>query len=313
MRTLFFMMALVACGGKPAPRDPTPRLPRGTQRIAVDGGEIAIDVRGTGPVCIAHPGGPGVDSTYLHDIPALEQRFTVVYIDPLGTGGSSKLPAGQDYSIARDAAAVEAVRAKLGLEHVCLIGHSYGGFVAQMYAIEHPEHVRGLLLYSTSPTMALDWQKDLEANLQRFKDQPWFADAVKSFGEIDSATTEVAMRSALDKAFPLYFADWTGRHAEYESALVSMKVVFDVHQHRAEADAQYDVRGKFGGLRTPTVIIAGEADFIGGPKPSRWIADSIAGSKLIVIEHAGHLSHLEQPVAFQAALDTFAGMLRSDD
>ncbi|MEO8551800.1 MAG: alpha/beta fold hydrolase, partial [Kofleriaceae bacterium] len=179
MRCLVPLMVVLACGGKPAPRDPTPRLARGTQRIAVDGGEVVIDVRGAGPVCIAHPGGPGVDSTYLH-IPALEQRFTVVYIDPLGTGGSSKLPAGQAYSVVRDAAAVEAVRAKLGLERVCLIGHSYGGFVVQTYAIQHPDRVRGLLLYSTSPTLASDWQQDVEANLQRFKDQPWFADAIKS-------------------------------------------------------------------------------------------------------------------------------------
>ena len=304
MRSVLVVMVVFACGGKSAPQ-----LERGARRIAVDGGEVAIDVRGSGPVCIAHPGGPGSDATYLH-IPAFEQRFTMVYIDPLGSGASSKLPAGQQYSIARDAAVVEAVRAKLGLEHVCLIGHSYGGFVMQAYAIAHPERVRGLLLYSTSPTMGEDWQKDVETNLQRFKDQPWFADAVESFGEIDATTTQEAMTGAVDKALPLYFADWTGRHAQFESEMAKIKLAFDAHQHRADADASYDVRGKFGGVRTPTVIIAGDADFMCGPKPSRWIADSIAGSKLIVIEHAAHFSHLEQPAAFQAALDTFAGMLR---
>jgi proline iminopeptidase len=306
---LLAAMVVFACGSRQALREPTPRLAHGTQRVAVNGGEISIDVRGEGPVCLAHPGGPGVDSTYLH-IPALEQRFTVVYIDPLGTGSSSQLPAGQAYSVERDAEVVETVRAKLDLDHVCLIGHSYGGFVVLKYAVEHPDRVRGLLLYSTSPTMAQDWQDDVATNMQRFKDQPWFSDAIGSFGEIDAAQTEDAMRNALAKSLPLYFADWTGRHTEYESELAKMKLAFAAHQRRSDSDARYDVRGKLGQVRAPAVVIAGDADFICGVKPSQWIADSIAGSKLIVIEHAGHFAHLEQPAAFQAALDTFAEMLR---
>jgi pimeloyl-ACP methyl ester carboxylesterase len=69
-----------------------PKLEQGTQRVALaSGGHVVIDVRGQGPLCLAHPGGPGLDSSYLHGA-ALEKHFTVVYIDPLGTGSSSKVP-----------------------------------------------------------------------------------------------------------------------------------------------------------------------------------------------------------------------------
>src|SRR5688572_6361076 len=151
-----WLLILAACGGGGA-RVNAPKLAQGTQRIALDGHEVVVDIRGSGPVCIAHPGGPGMDSGYMHSA-ALETRFTMVYIDPLGTGASSKLPEGELYSLQRDAKVIEGVRAKLALDKVCLVGHSYGGFVAQTYAIEHPQHVRGLFLYSTTPTTEPDWE-----------------------------------------------------------------------------------------------------------------------------------------------------------
>jgi proline iminopeptidase len=92
-----------------------------------------------------------------------------------------------------------------------------------------------------------------------------------------------------------------------------VRIVFDVYRRRpvgTKANA-YDVRGKLGRLHTtPTVIVTGEHDFICGPKPSGWIASAIADSKLIVIPQAGHFAHVEQPGAFDDAVEKFAELLR---
>lgn len=309
MRQLAAVIVLVACGGAPAM--PTgPKLEQGTQRVAVQGGEVVIDVRGKGPPCFAHPGGPGLDSGYLHGS-ALEQHFTVIYVDPLGTGSSTKLAEPELYSIDRDVGVLESLRTRLGFDKLCLIGHSYGGFVVQSYAVAHPERVRGLFLYSTTPTTEPEWLADTLANLAWFEGKAWFADASKAVEEEDQAADEAALNALLVRELKLFFADYDGRRADYDDIIRKLRVSFPVARRRPLGkQGRYDVRGKLGRLHTtPTWIVTGDKDFSGGPVPSRWIQQSIADSKLIVIPNAGHFAHVEQPAAFGAAVEQFAAAL----
>ncbi len=287
-----------------------PKLEQGTQRVAVPGGEVVIDVRGKGPLCFAHPGGPGLDSEYLHGA-AFENHFTVIYIDPIGTGSSTKLPEPALYSIGRDVDVIEAVRTKLGIDKVCLIGHSYGGFVVMSYAVAHPDKVRGMLLYSTTPTTEPEWLEQAMANTAWFKDRPWFADAMKAFDDEDKATDEAALNAVLQRELKMFFADYDGRRVDFDHIMRKMRISYEVARRRPQGkQAAYDVRGKFGRLHTtPTVIVTGEKDFSGGPEPSHWIQQSIAGSRLVVIPHAGHNAHVEQPAAFDAVVGQFAELL----
>lgn len=306
------VMAMVGCGGgAPAAHLPAVQLEAGAQRIPVEGTEVAYEVRGSGPVCIAHPGGPGLDAAYIR-IRALEERFTMVYIDPLGTGASGKLPAGEQYSIPRDVRVIEAVRVKLGLDRVCLVGHSYGGFVVQQYAVDHPAQVAGLFLYSTSPATGPDFEKQIGEHVAWFKDQPFFADAMKGFAEEPTAKTQAEIDSIGARIWPMYFADYSGHAAEYKSVIALLKIDADVYKRRPEGkNNRFDVRARLAIVHTtPTVIVAGDKDFICGVTTSTWIAQRIGGSKLIVIPHAGHFAHVEQPAAFGDAVETFATLLR---
>jgi len=288
-----------------------PKLEQGTQRVAVQGGEVVIDVRGKGPTCFAHPGGPGLDSSYLQNA-AFEKHFTVVYIDPIGTGNSTKVPAPDLYSIGRDVEVIEAIRAKLGFKKLCLIGHSYGGFVVMSYAVAHPDKVGAMLLYSTTPTTEPEWMKDVMANTAWFKDRKWFADAMKALEEEDKAPDEKALNALLQRELKMFFADYDGKRPDYDDTMNKLRVSFDVARRRPQGkQAAYDVRGKFGRIgTTPTVIVTGDRDFSGGPTPSHWIQQSIADSKLVVIPQAGHFAHVEQPAAFEEVVGQFADLLR---
>ena len=299
-------LVVAACGGTTnVVTGPQPVA--GSHRLSIDGIEIAIEVRGKGPVCIAHPGGPGLDAGYLRS-DALERRFTVVYVDPIGTGASGKLAGADNYSKARDVAIVDGIRTKLGLDKICIVGHSYGGMVAQLYAVTHPTHVSGLFLYSTSPVTDDEWRQDVEANTAWFKDEPWFADAVAGIAAEDKATTAAELDAAIAREWPLFFADWSGHRAAYAPLVGSSKVAFDVYRRR-DPD-KFDLRHRLGVIHTtPTVIVAGDKDFICGVKPSTWLSQAIGGSKLVVIERAGHFAHVEQPAAFAAAVDEFAELI----
>ncbi|WP_055489081.1 hypothetical protein [Streptomyces sp. TP-A0356] len=66
------------------------RLAEGVHTLGVGGTVVRYHVHGTGPVCVAHLGGPGIAWEYLR-APALERFLTMVYVEPAGTGGSGRL------------------------------------------------------------------------------------------------------------------------------------------------------------------------------------------------------------------------------
>ncbi|WP_344649413.1 alpha/beta fold hydrolase, partial [Cryptosporangium japonicum] len=121
-----------------------------THELVLDGVRQRYHVAGTGPVCVAHPGGPGLHWSYLRS-PELEERFTVVYVEPIGTGGSGRPADRGGYRLDEYVRYLAAVVDQVGGGPVHLLGHSYGGFVAQAYALAHPGRLAGLVLYSTAP------------------------------------------------------------------------------------------------------------------------------------------------------------------
>src|SRR4051794_26936265 len=123
----------------------------GTHTVELDGLLQRYHVHGSGPVCVALPGGPGVDWAYLR-MPALEEHLTMVYVEPIGTGGSGRL-ASHPHGYTRDryARALLALLDHLGLATPHLLGHSHGGVVAPYFALHHPRPGAPAGLYGTAP------------------------------------------------------------------------------------------------------------------------------------------------------------------
>ena len=301
MKRLVVMMA--ACGSTHAVGPKTLALGGGT--VDVDGVALAYEVRGSGPPCVAFPGGPGLDAKYLRS-DELERAFTVIYVDPLGTGASGKLPATAEYSLARDVASLEALRQQLQLDKLCLLGHSYGGFVALTYAIEHGAHMRALIAYSTSPATDEAWVTQLMANTSWFKDEPWHAAAMAAIDALETSKTEAELQAAFDALTPMYFADWGPNEAKYRAAVHRSPLAYDVNKRRVNAD--YDVRPRLKTITVPTLVIVGKRDFLDGPV-GHQISDGIPGARLVELE-TGHYAHVEQPAAFGQAVGELAAKLR---
>ncbi|WP_433258508.1 alpha/beta fold hydrolase [Streptosporangium sp. CA-135522] len=116
---------------------PSGALRPGTHTISIRGVLRRYPVAGTGPVCLVHPGGPGLGGEYLR-MPHLKRHLTLVYLEPIGTGGSGHLPRPRDYRIDTYAQFLHELATHLQTPHPFLIGHSHGGFVAQHYALTHP-------------------------------------------------------------------------------------------------------------------------------------------------------------------------------
>ncbi|GIE78592.1 hydrolase [Actinoplanes philippinensis] len=273
------------------------------ESFEIDGVRQVFHVAGRGPYCVAHSGGPGLDWAYLRS-PELEEHFTMVYPEPVGTGESGRLPGG-GYRLATYARFLGAVVDHLDAGPVYVLGHSYGGFVAQTYALQHLDRVAGLILYSTSPYGGAEFWADgmaaLEAYPQRHPDVPEAA-AVPGLFRAALATVadgDDALSRAFAAAVPLYFADFWARRDEFAAFQAGLRMYAE--PAGAADPVPFDVRDRLAELTAPTVVIAGRHDFLAGPSWARRLADGIPGARSVTLERSGHFGHLEQPGAFAEA------------
>ena len=281
----------------------TPALAEGIHNIELDGVTMRYHVAGSGPVCVLHSGGPGVAWEYLR-VPHLEKALTCVYVEPVGTGGSGRLPTHPDgYSLDRYVSFVDALVDHLELPKVHVLGHSHGGFVAQRYAISHPDRLAGLVLYDTAPAagpeLMAEAARNMEAFLERYADRPEAQEAMATWKGLAMGTDEEYTRS-MRGLLPAYFADsrvTAEAFAAMQAELRAWAVTSDEGpwQHH-EALAR---------LHTSTLVLVGQWDFICGPRWAHELHETIPDSQLVTFEHSGHFAHIEEPEEFASAVAGF--------
>lgn len=278
------------------------RLAPGPHAVVINGAKIAYHVHGTGPICIVHPGGPGLGWNYLR-MPALEKHLMLVYMEPVGSGASGRLAHPADYNFDRYANDIEGLRRYLGLSRFYLLGHSQGGMVTQVYAVNHSDNLKGLILFSTTPVTGKEWIDDLSANLGWFAKEPWFKEAVPAFMGMGASKTSEEATALLKKAVGFYYADYTGDKEKIDAGAANIQ--FNLTPYQAFLPQPFDVRSQLNMIHAPTLVIGARKDAICGLKFSEQIHDAIPGSHLAVLEKSGHMAHLEQPEELTAIISGF--------
>ncbi|MEV7149198.1 alpha/beta hydrolase [Streptomyces sp. NPDC093084] len=293
-----------------ATEDPSSPLSPGTHTISVRHGSADVDVRyhvaGTGPVCLAHSGGPGIGWDYLR-MPDLEDFLTMVYVEPVGTGDSGRLPDPRDYTVPTYTHFLHGVIEHLALPPVILLGHSHGGFVAQQFALDHPEQLAALVLYDTSPVADDQFWAAAVSSMEQFVSDH-ADDHPETAGYVEALTTRLELldddgtTAVLRTMMPAYVFDYWGREAEFAPARRSMRMY--AAATRGEGPP-FDVRDELPDIATPTLVLAGRQDFICGPRWAALLHEAIPASELTILESTGHLAHVERPGQFAAAVGAF--------
>jgi pimeloyl-ACP methyl ester carboxylesterase len=140
----------------------------------------------------------------------------------------------------------------------------------------------------------------------RVRDRPWFAEALAGFERsisLDHPTEEEDV-ATFNLAWPLYFADPESVRARQHIERLTREqrsnvVVSRVWNERFEAS---DHRVTIARVKCPTLVMAGEHDFICGPAWNRALADVIDGATYVEIPGVGHIPEYEDPDAFVRAV-----------
>lgn len=273
-----------------------------------DGRKLTYRKLGHGPVLVCHPGGPGFSSTYFSDLAGLWERFTIVMVNPRGTGGSDRPVDPRAYQIDDYVADLEELRQHLGLERMLLLGHSHGGVIAQAYAATHPGRVRRLILASTLARFGPEMEAAMRAGMDRRSNQPWYPDALAAL-EAEQAgnfSSDQELGDLLFKELPLYFAHYGVVEAGYLDTLRSETVNADtLRLFNTEIFESFDLRDRLPSITAPTLVITGDDDFICGPICAAEISARIQGAHQVIVGDSGHMIFVEQPQVFHDEVADF--------
>ena len=273
-----------------------------------DGRVLSYRKLGSGPVLVCHPGGPGFSSLYFGDLAGLWERFTLILLNPRGTGSSDRPADPGAYQIDHYVEDVEALRVHLGEERLLLLGHSHGGVVAQAYAAKYTGHVRKLVLASTLARFQKEQEEAMRVGMELRAGQPWYADAVAALEQEQSGefTTDEELGSLAFREFPLYFAHFGATEAGYLDTLRGEVPNSDtLRLFNQEIFNTFDLRDADRGIKAPTLVITGDEDFICGPACADEIAGLIPGARKVIVGDAGHFLFVEQAEPFLTEVADF--------
>lgn len=282
------------------------QLYSGEYDVTLNGVQIHYTVRGSGPVLIAHSGGPGTDARLWDDFARIDDFVTIVMMHPRGSGLSGPAD-GNAYLLPDYASDIEALRLHLGLDKPIVMGWSHGGMVVQQFAFTYPESLSKLILVDTSAYFG-DFLGDIEGAVQEFKEEPWFE---KSFAALKAEwaghyETDDDMARLWAEEMKFYFKTFDERAAAYQERtkdlpvrIVPLKTFNDL-----EANTM-DLRLQLKNISVPTLVIVGRHDFITNVAMAEEIVKHIPGARIEIFEDSGHFVMVEEPEKFYRVIKEF--------
>lgn len=278
------------------------KIPGATLFFDVDGVQFAPsgDRMIERPVVFLLHGGPGGDHAfYKSQISALRDVAQLVYIDHRGSGRSTvEDPA--TCTLDQNIADVDALREYLGLPRIAVMGVSYGGMVAQGYAIRYPDRVSSLILSATAPSYRFidDAKRILAARGTpeqiRVCERLWNA----SFESIDQLLEYYAVVG------PLYSVRFDATLAEAYSRR-SIRNYEQLNLGFGGFLRTFDFTPDLHRIHCPTLVLAGAHDWICPPNQSRLIAERIPRAHLKIFANSSHSIGADEPEEYLAALRGF--------
>lgn len=263
---------------------------------------------GQDTVVVLH-GGPGFHLNSLApDLTPLAAHRTLLLFDQRNAGRSTLLADTARANAQHLINDLEVLRRYFGMERLTLLGHSWGGLLAGLYAVQHPERVKRMLLIGPMPASAeamrgfnpnarLDSiaHRDLVGNLRAYRaGQPdstkacWDYRALWARGYV---TAPVQARRM-----------WGDLCNVPQAAMLNATGSYPVQSLGA-----WDITAALAEVNAPVLVIHGEQDPVPLSSAEVW-ADALPNGRLFAVPNSGHVPHVDQPsVFFEAAQAFLAG------
>lgn len=252
--------------------------------------QIYFEEHGEGEPLLLIPGFAAGAWIWFKQVAPLSTKFRVVTFDPRGIGQSSFR--FEPLTIRLLADDVAASLRGLNIERAHILGASFGGFVAQEFALAYPAMTRTLLLCCTSfggPNHVAPSMETLMA-----------------LASTNGFNTEERIRRNL---LPAFSPGFVREHPDEIDDTVRLRlanpVVEEACRSQLVAAVGFNAESRVSGIKAPTLVLSGDADAIVPVQNSHNLAANIPGAKLKIIAGGSHLFFIEHPDEFNSIVTDF--------
>lgn len=257
-------------------------------KVVVNGVALSYTDQGNGiPLVFIHAF-PLSRTMWQPQVDALKDSYRVITLDLRGHGESDTVL--WNFTLEDYAADVLGLLDHLDIRQAVLIGLSMGGYTALLFYKQYSERVKALVLADTRAGADSDEGKAGRRAMAQI-----------AFKDGAAPIADLMIPKLLAPATIHHRQEIVDQVREKILQTSSAGIVVDLMAMAARPDSTSLLRT----IACPTLIMVGEEDQATPVAESRYMADRIPGSTLIIIPEAGHLSNLEQPQAFNQALQTF--------
>lgn len=269
------------------------------EHVEVNGVHLFTRTIGDGPDVVVLHGGPGAHHDYL--LPYFDRLATgrrLRYYDQRGGGRSPvdrDVPAGWREHVAD----LDALLTLWQLGPATLLGYSWGGLLALLYAITHPASVGRLGLVSPAAATAAG-RAQFERRFAERANHPRILAERDRLAQSDLKTRdpEAYRRRAFELSVAPYFRD-----PERARDLTAFRVTGRTQDAVWRSLGDYDIRPQLAALSVPAIVIQGRHDPI--PLESGEEISRLLRAPFVVFEHSGHVPYVEETERFVSVLDDF--------
>ncbi|HPL97820.1 MAG TPA: alpha/beta hydrolase [Smithellaceae bacterium] len=222
-------------------------------------------------------GSGGTSDVWTMQYSKMHTRFNILAVNLPGHGKSE---GAAEQSIDGCVARLREIIGAAGLSRPLLVGHSLGAAIALSFALHHPDEPSGVAAVGGGLAMPVN------------------PDILSGFQTNPELVMDMMCKFSLARQNRAKLYDTArARLAEADPGVVYANML---------ACSRFDITREAKNIRVPVLAVCGREDKMTPPAASEAIAAAIEGTKLVIIEEAGHMVMMEQPDAFNTALLDFA-------
>lgn len=266
-------------------------------KVSVNGINLYYEIEGDGAPVVLIPGFAAGRWIWFKQTAELSRNFRVITFDPRGVSASDKPEGPQTISLLADD--VAQLLDTIGIESAHIVGASFGGFVAQEFALKFPALTRKLVLCCTSfggPNHVVPAPETLAA-----------------LASTKGLNSEARMRENLLLAFTPEYVQTQVAEVDH---IVHLRATNEVPEHiymsQLQAAMSFNVESRLAEIKSPTLVLSGDADVIVPVENSRNLVQKIPGAQLRIVAGGSHTFFIEQAAETNRIITEFLATDRTD-
>jgi proline iminopeptidase len=283
--------------------------------VTVNGAKLWVVLVGQGDPMIIIPGGPGSAHLSYRIFDSLAKDNEIIYFDAFGRGKSDTAKDVNEYTLARDIEDIEGLRIALHFDKLNVLGHSYGGLVAQGYAIKYPSHVSHLILANTFHSFIMWQENDDNSNHEIKTNYPEIWDSlmkIREAGAISSDEKHQVLYGKVPYGFLYAYNpdNFLRRGARsypnsFNPRLYYQMVGKDGDFIVGNDIGTFDYRKELKNLTMPVLIYGGRYDRVAVPSMMVKFKEYCPQAQFMMFEKSGHNPQVEEPSNLFPVIEKF--------